>query len=251
MPARRRSTYLTVPYADRHDWVTKKMAAHLVGRREGQVEGWCHTGYVETCLHNGRRLVSLSSCRYHISRAGTQNRRFIARDRRSGSDAPEASQAPPETPQPAQTIDEAPQPPEASQAPPEAPQTPPAPTSESTDDLRGPTDATRTHQRVDRRSARRSQSTALDARAAGATAGRSEPRQHLHPVCCRCAAPAVAPAAISTRASDRARRAPTGQRARDQQGCQPTGSRRLLAPTADPSRVVSVALLASDGVCHR
>jgi len=113
MPARRQSTYLTVPYADRHDWVTKKMAAHLVGRREGQVEGWCHTGYVETCLHNGRRLVSLSSCRYHISRAGTQNRRFIARDRRSGSDAPEASQAPPE-----------------------APQTPPAPTSESTDDLR-------------------------------------------------------------------------------------------------------------------
>lgn len=136
MPARRRSTYLTVPYADRHDWVTKKMAAHLVGRREKQVEGWCHAGYVETCLHNGRRLVSLSSCRYHISRAGTQNRKFHARDRRSGSDAPEASQAPPETPQPAQTIDEAPQPPEASQAPPEAPQTPPAPTSESTDDLR-------------------------------------------------------------------------------------------------------------------
>ena len=116
---------------------------------------------------------------------------------------------------------------------------------------RGPTDATSTHQRVDRRPARRGESTALDARAAGATAGRSRPRQRLHPVCCRCAAPAVAPAAISTIALDRARRASTGQRARDQQGRQPTGSQRLLAPTADPSRVVSVALLASAGGCHR
>lgn len=123
MPARRQSTYLTVPYADRKDWVTKKMAAHLVDRREKQVEGWCHTGYVETCLHNGRRLVSLSSCRYHISRAGTQNRRLHSRDRRSGSDAPEASQAPPEAP------------PEAPQTPPETTQAPPAPTSETTDDL--------------------------------------------------------------------------------------------------------------------
>jgi len=119
------------------------MAAHLVSRRIKQVEGWINVGYVETCLHNGRRLVSLSSCRYHISRPGTFTRKYHTKSRTTAPQPPEASQAPPEAPQPAQTIDEAPQPPEASQAPPEAPQTPPettqappAPTSESTDDLR-------------------------------------------------------------------------------------------------------------------
>ena len=135
MPSRNREL-LTVPYADRRDWVTVKMAAHLVSRRIKQVEGWINVGYVETCLHNGRRLVSLSSCRYHISRPGTFTRKYHTKKRTTAPQPPEASQAPPEAPQPAQTIDEAPQPPEASQAPPEAPQTPPAPTSESTDDLR-------------------------------------------------------------------------------------------------------------------
>jgi len=112
------------------------MAAHLVSRRIKQVEGWINVGYVETCLHNGRRLVSLSSCRYHISRPGTFTRKYHTKKRTTAPQPPEASQAPPEAPQPAQTIDEAPQPPEASQAPPETTQAPPAPTSESTDDLR-------------------------------------------------------------------------------------------------------------------
>ena len=142
MPSRNREL-LTVPYADRRDWVTVKMAAHLVSRRIKQVEGWINVGYVETCLHNGRRLVSLSSCRYHISRPGTFTRKYHTKKRTPAPQPPEASQAPPEAPQPAQTIAEAPQPSEASQAPPEAPQTPPeapqtppAPTSETTDDLR-------------------------------------------------------------------------------------------------------------------
>jgi hypothetical protein len=106
MPSRNREL-LTVPYADRRDWVTVKMAAHLVSRRIKQVEGWINVGYVETCLHNGRRLVSLSSCRYHISRPGTFTRKYHTKKRTT-----------------------------APQTPPETTQAPPAPTSESTDDLR-------------------------------------------------------------------------------------------------------------------
>ena len=119
MPSRNREL-LTVPYADRRDWVTVKMAAHLVSRRIKQVEGWINVGYVETCLHNGRRLVSLSSCRYHISRPGTFTRKYHTKKRTTAPQPPEASQAPPEAPQ----------------TPPETTQAPPAPTSESTDDLR-------------------------------------------------------------------------------------------------------------------